>query len=650
MKRLLKFIPCLLFFTLVLSTGVLEAQDKKYITYKVREGESIESIAKSLSVTPYDLLKLNPDVKGNVKTDDLIVIPNKNYDPLDNVSSEELSQIGARDIVVDNFIYHEVVPKETVYSILKKYQITEKELNENNTFLMGKGLKVGQVIKIPLLIDLQAIEEKEKNTQPYLVKAKETKYSISRQFGITIEYLEQLNPKIAEQGLQIDDVILVPKEVVKTSDEDFTVHKVEKLETMFSLTNMYGISSEELIEANPELADGVKEGMLLKIPNRVKVDKDWFEDLVDPDKRLKIAMMLPFKASRDSLDFNNDRLLNITSDFYFGAMVALDSLKKQGLSVHTVIYDTENDARVSDRLARRPEMKQYDAVIGPLFLSNLQRVSNNLKSSDPLLVSPISSKDHSMIDNVNLVQDKASIDQLTDEMLEYIKKTHENQNLIILKNTTDKSQHIYDRIRNDIDQLADGEEVIVMEPKDGYIDPELFRVFRDTLDRGIVNWFLVTDDEPAFLGDVFNNLGVFPEVDSLVVFGFEKSRNHEKIDNNFLSRVHFHYPTPVFVDMNSQGYKSFESMYRRRYKALPTDYSIEGFDVTYDLLMRLAYNSDLISQGKSQRLSTRYNYIENTSGSILNNGIYLVRYDGLELKVIDPTEESDAPSESSMPE
>jgi len=650
MKRLLKFLPCLLFFTLVLSTGVLEAQDKKYITYKVREGESIESIAKSLSVTPYDLLKLNPDVKGNVNKDDLIVIPNKNYDPLDNVSSQELSQIGARDIVVDNFIYHEVVPKETVYSILKEYQITEKELNENNTFLMGKGLKVGQVIKIPLLIDLEAIEEKEKNTQPYLVKAKETKYSISRQFGITIEYLEQLNPRIAEQGLQIDDVILVPKEVVETSDEDFTVHKVKKLETMFSLTNMYGISSEELIEANPELADGVKEGMLLKIPNRVKADKDWFEDIVDPDKRLKIAMMLPFKAGRDSLDFNNDRLLNITSDFYFGAMVALDSLKKQGLSVHTVIYDTENDARVSDRLARHPEMKQYDAVIGPLFLSNLQRVSNNLKSSDPLLVSPISSKDHSMIDNVNLVQDKASIDQLTDEMLEYIKKTHENQNLIVLKNTTDKSKHIYERIRKDIDQLADGKEVIVLEPKEGYIDPDLFRVFRDTLDRGIVNWFLVTDDEPAFLGDVFNNLGVFPEADSLVVFGFEKSRNHEKIDNNFLSRVHFHYPTPVFVDMNGEGYKSFESMYRRRYKALPTDYSIEGFDVTYDLLMRLAYNADLISQGKSQRLSTRYNYIENTSGSILNNGIYLVRYDDLELKVIDPTEESDAASESNVPE
>lgn len=188
-----------------------------------------------------------------------------------------------------------------------------------------------------------------------------------------------------------------------------------------------------------------------------------------------------------------------------------------------------------------------------------------------------------------------------------------------------------------------------MEPKDGYIDPELFRVFRDTLDRGIVNWFLVTDDEPAFLGDVFNNLGVFPEVDSLVVFGFEKSRNHDKIDNNFLARVHFHYPTSVFVDMSSDGYRNFETLYRKRYNALPTDYSIEGFDVTYDLLMRLAYNSDLIGQGKSQRLSTRYNYIENTSGSILNNGVYLVRYEGLELKVIDESEDSEAASEDSMP-
>ena len=133
-----------------------------------------------------------------------------------------------------------------------------------------------------------------------------------------------------------------------------------------------------------------------------------------------------------------------------------------------------------------------------------------------------------------------------------------------------------------------------------------------------------------------------------MVFGFEKSRNYNKIDNNFLARVHFHYPTSVYVDKDSDAFKSFESMYRRRYGSLPTDYSIEGFDVTYDLLMRLAYNSDLIGQGRSQRLSTRYNYIENTAGSILNNGIFLVRYDGLELKLIDDNEDSSVTTEGNI--
>ena len=177
----------------------------------------------------------------------------------------------------------------------------------------------------------------------------------------------------------------------------------------------------------------------------------------------------------------------------------------------------------------------------------------------------------------------------------------------------------------------------------------MFKAFRDTLDRDIVNWFLVTDDEPAFLGDVFNNLGVFPEADSLIVFGFEKSRHYNKIDNNFLARVHFHYPTTTYLDVSNEGYKSFESIYRRRFYSLPTQYSIEGFDVTFDLLMRLSTDTELINQGTSERISTRYDYIENTSGSVLNNGIYLVKYDGLQQKLIDPMEAEAEPQELTEP-
>jgi len=610
------------------------AQDKKFITYKVKDGETVQSISKALAITPYDLLKLNPDIKDNVAGGEIIIVPNKSYDPLLDINNADLSGISDKDIIVDKFIYHEVAPKETIYSIVKSFNISTDDLNQNNPFLVSDGLKIGQVIKIPLTINEAQIESIDKNTQPYLVKPKETKYSITKKFGITIEYLEKLNPKIVQNGLQIGDVIVVPMEVMELGDEDFIIYEVQKLETMYSLTHKFSVSAEELEVLNPELLNGVREGMLIKIPNKAKESKIAFVDLIPEGIKLNIAMMLPFKSNRDSLDFENDRLLKITSDFYLGALMAIDSLKKQGLSVRLKVYDTENDRKISDRISKEVQLQEFDAVVGPMFLDNVKAVSNNLKYGKPLIVSPISTKDHSDISNKKLVQERASLEHHTNEMMAFIKSNYEDQDLIVIKNESERSEVQFNRIINDIRALNPEKEVQVLQPKDGYIKPEEFKVFRDTLDRNIVNWFFLTDNDPAYLGDVFNNLGVFPEVDSLMLFSFEKDRNYNRIDNNFLARVNFHYPSNSFVDQEAVSYQNFENSFRRKYYSLPSEYAVEGFDLTYDLLMRLATGSDIIEQGVSERISTKYEFIENTSGSIVNKGIFIIKYDGLSKKAL----------------
>ena len=610
------------------------AQDKKFITYKVKEGETVQSISKTLSITPYDLLKLNPDIKDDVTKDDVLIIPNKQYDPLVDLSIADLSGVGEKDIIVDKFIYHEVVPKETLYSIVKSFNVTSEDLNKNNPFLRENGLRIGQVIKIPLSINDTELKAKEANTQPYLVKAKETKYSISKKFGISIDYLEELNPKIAENGLQIDDVIIVPIEAIEPVDDEFLIYEVQKLETMYSITRKFGITEEEMLALNPEVSGGIKEGMLIKVPNLLISGKPLFIDNIPEDTELKVAMMLPFKSKRDSLNFEGDRLLNITTDFYFGALIALDSLKKQGLSVRMKVFDTENSKQVSRKISDQVELQEFDAVIGPLFLANVKSVSDNLKYGKPLIISPISTKNHSDIDNKKLVQERASLENQTEEMMDFIKANYENQDLIVIKNESERSQIQYDRIIADLQALNPEKEVKTLEPKDGYINPDEFRVFRDTLERNIVNWFFITDNDPAYLGDVFNNLGVFPEADSLLVFGFEKDRNFDKIDNNFLARVHFHYPSNTFIDHNSSAYKNFETIYRKKYFTRPSSFAVEGFDVTFDLLQRLANNPDIIHQGVSERIGTKYDFIENTSGGIINKGIYIVKYEGLSEKVV----------------
>lgn len=627
----MKYIYLIIFLFFIGATSSF-AQQKKYITYKVSEGETVASISKELLITPYDLLKLNPDINKNVKTDDILVIPNKDYDPSKEIAEIDLKTITDQDIVVDNYIYHKVLPKETVYSILKKFKVSKEVLNELNPYLLKDGLKIDNVLKIPLQINEAEIIEIDKSTQPYLVKPKETKYSIARNFEISIDYLEQLNPKIKETGLQIDDVILVPKEKLNVEGE-FSIYTIEKSETLYGLSNKFEISQEELIAENPQLEDGVREGMVIKIPNKGELKSDIFIDEIAEDKKIELAMMLPFRAKRDSLDFENDRLLNITTEFYLGALLAIDSLKNQGLSIHMRVYDTENSKKVSKKLSSGREFDDYDVIIGPLFLNNVKVVSDNLQFKKALVISPISTKDHSKIRNINLVQEVPTKEHLALEMMEYVKSIYSNQKLIVILDEEGESSANINSLIRDLEALDSIESVTLIKPEEGYIKPE---VFKENIAEDRENWFFLFGSEGVIASDVVNNLGVLPEEVNVTLFAFEKGKSFNKIDNNFLARVNFHYASFQYLDSESKELRYFTNRYIKSYKTYPTKYAIEGFDITYDILIRMANeNTDLKSQGNSERLATKYNYIENTSNSILNKGIFIVRYDGLNVSLVD---------------
>lgn len=83
----------------------------------------------------------------------------------------------------------------------------------------------------------------------------ETRYGIARQYSISMEVLEKQNPEIKE-GLKIGMILKIP---VKT-------HTVKPGETIYSLTRKYSITQEQLEKANPDLKNGLKPNQLLRIP------------------------------------------------------------------------------------------------------------------------------------------------------------------------------------------------------------------------------------------------------------------------------------------------------------------------------------------------------------------------------------------------
>ena len=54
---------------------------------------------------------------------------------------------------------HKVEPKESLYSIGRKYKVHPRELAEYNNISLSDGVKIGQVIKIPSKKKMEPLED-----------------------------------------------------------------------------------------------------------------------------------------------------------------------------------------------------------------------------------------------------------------------------------------------------------------------------------------------------------------------------------------------------------------------------------------------------------------------------------------------------------
>src|SRR5699024_4539837 len=119
-------------------------------------------------------------------------------------------------------------------------------------------------------------------------------------------------------------------------DKGFIYYEVGEAEGFFRIQQRFGVSKEEVIKHNPLAGDGLKKGMVLKIPidnpEDLKDDETILENtVIDLKDHIKnrsdknIALMLPLRLSRiqdiDSIDANskilqNDATLRVALDFY----------------------------------------------------------------------------------------------------------------------------------------------------------------------------------------------------------------------------------------------------------------------------------------------------------------------------------------------
>ena len=217
--------------------------------------------------------------------------------------------------------------------------------------------------------------------------------------------------------------------------------------------------------------------------------------------------MLPFTSHKSGIDFTKNKTADVATDFYLGAMMALDSVKKQGLSVDMKVFDTKNNKRELSSLLASGNLGNADVIIGPLFFGNVQLVSGILKNKQVAIVSPISQKDHAPISNSKLIQSVASEEKMMDEMLRYIKNKYKGENLLVVTDTLITSVPKVTKVLNALQSLDSLKQITVLKPKKGYIKRELFL---EKVLKNKDNFIVLVSNDAIVTTDAVQNLGALP--------------------------------------------------------------------------------------------------------------------------------------------
>lgn len=609
----------------------LFANAQKFKSHTVKQGETVESIAKKYQVSASDIYALNPDAKKTLTSNMVLVIPNTSSLPADG-TTETKELIG--------YETHKVRRKETLYSISKEYNIEIEDIKKHNKSLYADNLKKGDKIRIPRYKTVVSNVKSNNSLKTYTVQPKEGKWRVAYKFGITVAELETLNPGMNEV-LQPGEIVNVPNTTdEKVIDDNFNYYTVQKSEGYYRLKVKLGLTQEQLEKLNPELkVDGLKDGMVLKVPLTTmvgdvkgKVEETILTNNLKNLKTKQIAVMLPFRLSRVDTDsmpeakdlIKKDKRLSVSLDFHSGVLMAVDSAKQLGISTRLKVFDTEDQLSEVSKILNNNDFSRYDAVIGPLMPNNFDRVARALENDMVPVISPIT-KPNQLLQNV--FQTIPEPEMLENAIINFVASDAMKRNVVIIADNSHRA--ISNRLKS---EFASARQIFSRKDKNGN---DAFYIMAADLSGAFTSGknyvFLETANE-ALVSTVTSMLnGLTNKNQDIILVSTNKTEAFEgpNVSNFHLANLKFHYPN-TFKNSNSEQPDSFVKAYKKKYGIEPNKFAARGFDLTLDVLLRLASDENLY-KASTNAIETKYSenkfrYSKKLSGGYFNEAVYIVKY------------------------
>jgi LysM repeat protein len=621
-----------------------------YTTHIVTKGETAYSISRMYEMSLVDFYKINQGAEKGLSEGQAVRVKTK----------ENERKNGYRT--------HCIAPGETLYSIGVKYGVKAADIISINPSLNINALPIGTEVRLP---DTE-IPVEDNNYYYHHIAQGETLYQLGVKYNLLQEKIKEVNPGIDWSALSIGQVIAIPKANAQT--HHIYTHTVRKKETLFSISQKYGVSINEIINANPGLTtDNLQKGQTLTIkkldenavltpatrnPLYIGMMGELFARPEDFNYKnagspiLNIGLFLPFDAANEIATMRAKGIKSESGiyhfktrrfiEFYEGVRLAIDTLTKKGTRIKLNVIDTKDKLSYAEAIN---ETAKYDLIIGPAHTNEMRSVADFAQLTQTPMVLPFGQMDSTLNDNPYLFQ-ASVIDTITykviiDAMLDDCSDKH----VVILS--------IASRNKNDIQKIEYIKQTITKHNLDvSYVtyDTKNPLPFLDHLKTDKENVLIIPTNAEAVINTNIVSIASIIDQKSdakISLYGFGEWMTYGTIDVEVFHKLNTQLYSTFALDYKDNNTRNVIKAYRRAYNAEPvaftpyfqklrplsgfSEYALWGYDIAIHFIGALQefgphmlYN---INKHNSETVQSNF-YLQNLTnwGGAVNTGLKVIRF------------------------
>lgn len=533
--------------------------------------------------------------------------------------------------------------------------ITSLALISTLSAVLADRVAAQDYVAPPVTISKEKVKIDGKVFLSHIVLEKQTLFSISKAYNVTVDDIYRYNPTLKETGLKKNSIILIPTaETISPAEPEEShkkvegnVHMVRWFEDLATIAEKYGVSEHSIMAANglkdkklknrqkliipppaptvcvcPEESEPLTENVIIEEEDMnldtAFEDKDTIQTIFPSLNKVNATLLIPLKATGASSSRGN-------MDFYSGALLAAKDMTEEGIDVSLEVYDIANGSFGTTKA----RLEASDIIIGPVAADDIRKLYSLAPGIGPV-ISPLDPRSETIAyEHETFVHAPSSQMAQYHDIAAWIKEDLMSDDKVVV--ISEKEVRTNDGGRKMLAAL-DSAGLAYTPFSYSILDGREIQIpIEEKMTDVGVNRVVIASDSEAFVNDVVRNLNlIIHDKFNVVLYAPAKIRTFETIEVENFHNTSLHASLTYYIDYEDQRVKNFLMKYRALFGTEPTQFAFQGYDVAryfFGLYSKYGeYWNLMIEKSDSNMLQSCFAYRPVPGGGFTNTGIKRIIY------------------------